>query len=350
MSTQAIEKLSVSSFGPFNNRYELSFLPTINVIVGDNGTGKSQLLKLLYSCTNVLHNGNDDSDLLKTNLQRNIADKLIGVFQPDALGRLATRQQGRARADITVRYHNVKNPLKFSFATNSKTEVRVDSFPSGRLESTPVFLPSRELMSIYPGFVSLYNTRQTSFDETWRDTCDLLGRPPLRRVKGDDIDDAIKPLMDIMGTDVTEEGGRFYLHRQEGVLEMPLVAEGLRKLATIYRLVRSGVLSGSGYLFWDEPEANLNPVSQVAVAQTIVKLADCGVQVFLGTHSSFLMRQLEDEAKSMTVSGLGFTAFKREGVNVTAVQEKRIEDIPVDYLAAINAEYNQADMLLAEDD
>ncbi|MFC0125437.1 AAA family ATPase [Bifidobacterium apri] len=133
----------------------MSFLPTINVIVGDNGTGKSQLLKLLYSCTNVLHHGND----VKTNLQRNIADKLIGVFQPDALGRLATRQQGRARADITVRYRNVKNRLKFSFATNSKTEVRVDSFPSNRLESTPVFLPSRELMSIYPGFVSLHNTR-----------------------------------------------------------------------------------------------------------------------------------------------------------------------------------------------
>ena len=62
------------------------------------------------------------------------------------------------------------------------------------------------------------------------------------------------------------------------------------------------------------------------------------------------MRQLEHEAKSMTASGLGFTAFKREGVDVTAVQEKRIVDIPVDYLAAINAEYNQADMLLAEDD
>lgn len=350
MSTQAIDKLSVSSFGPFNDRYELSFSPTINVIVGDNGTGKSQLLKLLYSCTNVLHNGNDDSDLVKTNLQRKIADKLIGVFQPDYLGRLATRQQGRARADVTVRYHNVKNPLKFSFATNSKTEVRIDSFPTDRLESTPVFLPSRELMSIYPGFVSLYNTRQTSFDETWRDTCDLLGRPPLRRVKGDGIDDAIKPLMDIMGTDVTEEGGRFYLHRQEGILEMPLVAEGLRKLATIYRLVRSGVLSGSGYLFWDEPEANLNPASQLAVAQTIVKLADSGVQVFLGTHSTYLLRQLEHETKPASEGGLRFTAFKREGVSIQAVQGNRMADIPLEYLKAVQAEYDQADLLLAEDE
>nr|WP_240194682.1 hypothetical protein [Desulfobulbus rhabdoformis] len=36
-------------------------------------------------------------------------------------------------------------------------------------------------------------------------------------------------------------------------MEMPLVAEGLRKLAMLSRLIATGSLLDSGYLFWDEP-------------------------------------------------------------------------------------------------
>ena len=61
------------------------------------------------------------------------------------------------------------------------------------------------------------------------------------------------------------------------MLSEPLVAEGLRKLATIYRLVQSGVLLNSGFLFWDEPEANLNPASQKAIVQMVIELANAGV-------------------------------------------------------------------------
>ncbi|WP_281258757.1 hypothetical protein [Avibacterium endocarditidis] len=42
-------------------------------------------------------------------------------------------------------------------------------------------------------------------------------------------------------------------------MEIPLVAEGLRKLAMVARLVATGTLLDKGCLFWDEPEANLNP-------------------------------------------------------------------------------------------
>lgn len=41
-------------------------------------------------------------------------------------------------------------------------------------------------------------------------------------------------------------------------MEMPLVAEGLRKVAMLARLIATGTLLEQGYLFWDEPETNLN--------------------------------------------------------------------------------------------
>jgi hypothetical protein len=40
-----------------------------------------------------------------------------------------------------------------------------------------------------------------------------------------------------------------------GTMEMPLVAEGLRKLAMVARLISTGTLLDKGYLFWDKPEA-----------------------------------------------------------------------------------------------
>jgi hypothetical protein len=74
---------------------------------------------------------------------------------------------------------------------------------------------------------------------------------------------------------------------------MPLVAEGLRKFAMLARLIATGVLLESGMLFWDEPEANLNPRLVRPIAKTILELSRQGLQVFMATHSLFLLRELE---------------------------------------------------------
>ena len=94
------------------------------------------------------------------------------------------------------------------------------------------------------------------------------------------------------GTIELDKGGRFYLRLPSGKMEMHLVAEGLRKLAMIARLIATGSLLDKGCLFWDEPEANLNPKIVKQVANTIVSLAQNGIQVFVATHSLFLMREI----------------------------------------------------------
>ena len=64
------------------------------------------------------------------------------------------------------------------------------------------------------------------------------------------------------------------------------------------RLTATGSLLGSGYLFWDEPEANLNPRLIKSVALAILGLARDGIQVFVATHSLFLLRELEILSKT----------------------------------------------------
>jgi ABC-type ATPase involved in cell division len=291
MAIYPITGLKADGFGPLD-AVEIPLSPTLNIVTGDNATGKSQVLKLLYACTRCL-NGN--IALTKKDLSAGIADGLIGVFRPDSLGRLARRQRGRSRANVEVGYKDVGS-LKFDFSSIATSEVQLKSIPDESVKDTPVFFPSRELLSLYPGLVSLFETREVEFDETWRDTALLLGRSALRGPRGDTAIRLLKPLMEIIEGTVAEENGRFYvrLHGQNaGKIEAHLVSEGFRKLAMIIRLVTNGVLLEGGYLFWDEPEANLNPAVQQAVAKVIVALAQSGTQVFIATHSVYLLREFE---------------------------------------------------------
>ena len=76
-------------------------------------------------------------------------------------------------------------------------------------------------------------------------------------------------------------------------MEMPLVAEGWRKIAMLARLITTGSLYNSGCLFWDEPESNLNPKLIREVARAILRLCEAEIQVFVATHSLFLLREFE---------------------------------------------------------
>ncbi|MCI4052946.1 ATP-binding protein, partial [Klebsiella pneumoniae] len=109
------------------------------------------------------------------------------------------------------------------------------------------------------------------------------------------IRELLEPIENAMGGKVSEEQGRFYLSLTNtgGKIEAPLVAEGLRKFVMIARLIATGALLDKGYLFWDEPEANLNPKLIKVAARIIWSLSQQGIQVFIATHSLFLLRELE---------------------------------------------------------
>ena len=275
---------------------DLEFGRHLNIIVGENGLGKTHVLQAAYCVLAVSARGAKDSggaNPTKAYLQTAIANKLRGVFKPDELGRLARRQAGRNRSEVECHFDEASHDLGFSFNTSRKSEVIIDQAPSAWIGETPIYLPTRELLTIFPGFVSLYETTHLQFEETWRDTAILLGAPLARGPRERKIRELLQPLEEAMaGTVELDSSGRFYIKMRTGRFEMHLVAEGLRKLATIARLIATGSLLDKGYLFWDEPEANLNPKLVKLVARTILDIGQSGIQVFIATHSLFLLREL----------------------------------------------------------
>lgn len=290
-----LTSLSLKNFTLFADT-TFEFGSHLNVIIGENGLGKTHVLKAAYSLLAVSAHGAREfgSDPpTKTYLQTAIASKLRGVFKP-AIGRLTRRQAGRNRSEVGCMFPDKRYDIGFSFHTSSKSDVVVETTPSAWIDDVPVYLPPRELLSIYPGFVSLYETTHLSFEETWRDTSILLGAPLSRGARKKDIQKLVQPLEDAMdgGTVELDDTGRFYLKTKMGRIEMHLVAEGMRKLAMLARLTATGSLLDKGYLFWDEPEANLNPRLIKLIARAILTFCQNGIQVFIATHSLLLLREL----------------------------------------------------------
>ena len=291
-----LASLGIRNFTVFKAA-DLTFAGGLNVIVGANGTGKTHLLKLLYAIMAMsAEEGKKRSKPTKALLQKRIADKMNGVFRPEGqlVGRLVHRKIGRNKCEVEVRFRQPAECLAFRFSSLAKSEVVVTRVPSRWQDKPPVFLPTRELLTLYPGFVSLYETHHLEFDETWRDTCLLLGAPTLRGPREAASARLMEPLERQLDGRVVLDKDRFYLKlRKKGKMEMPLVAEGWRKLAMLMQLISTGSLLDKGCLFWDEPEANLNPKLIREIAKAILGVCGGGVQVFIATHSLFLLQELE---------------------------------------------------------
>lgn len=144
----------------------LDFSKQINVIIGENGTGKTHLLKIIYSAlaTSWEEGRNPTRNSpTKTLMQSRLAEKLVNVFRPESLGRLARRKQGRERCDIQLFFENPQFDFAFSFSTQSQTEVLLEKVPESWLDIASIYLPTRELLTIFPNFVSLYEGHYLKF-------------------------------------------------------------------------------------------------------------------------------------------------------------------------------------------
>ena len=344
-----IKTMSVRNFTVFP-KADLIFSPTLNVIVGENGAGKTHLLKMAYCVLAATYQESRKpkaAPATKASLQIALASKLVNVFRPESLGRLARRRRGRERCDISVGFAKKSKNISFDFATNSRSEVNLTALPAAWIEKEPTYLPTRELLSIFPNFVSFYDGHYLEFEETWRDTCVLLGKPLQRGPKEQKVRSFLGPLEKAMDgyIELDNKTGRFYLNTASGRMEVPLVAEGLRKLGMLTRLIANGSLLDQGYLFWDEPEANLNPKLIKQVAQSIVQLSLHGIQVFIATHSLFLLRELEillqDKGKTARPRFFGLV-HGEDGIDV--LQGDSVDDIGD--ISSLSEELKQSDRFL----
>ena len=104
----------------------------------------------------------------------------------------------------------------------------------------------------------------------------------------------LKSLQKITQGRVAMADERFYLKPgNQARIEFNLVAEGVRKIALLWQLVKNGTLEKGAVLFWDEPEANINPKYLPVLVELLLELQRNGVQIFISTHDYILAKYFE---------------------------------------------------------
>lgn len=282
-----ITRLKVNRFTAFSD-LDIHFSPGVNVFIGENGTGKTHIMKMLYSACSIAYE--------KT--QTTLSQKVMGVFLPDGIGRLARRAQGPTSGYFSVFRKDDKEEdersVRFKVSTQDKDNGKVTNTRWRTSDNLKVvYIPVKDMLANAPGFRSMYELRELHFEEIYKDIIDrallpaVKGKPSAPRRK------LMAKIESVISGRILQKNEHFYLKNDQGELEFTLLAEGYRKLGLLYELIQNETLSKSSILFWDEPEANLNPKIARIVVDVILELQRQGVQVFIATHDYVILKEFE---------------------------------------------------------
>lgn len=278
-----IKKIKLENYTVFEN-CQIEFGSGINILIGENGTGKTHILKALYSaCQSV-------------EPKTSFSQKLVSTMLPDdyKISRLITRKPGNrvGMLRITAEEPTIqqKRELKASFHGKTKKWDAEVTGENGWEESfagmSSIFIPAKEILSHSYNLNAASEKNNVRFDDTYLDIINAA-KVDISVGRNNETKDALLKKIQKMthGTvlyDVKRD--EFYLKSGSSKQEFNLVAEGIRKMALLWQLVKNGTLEKGSILFWDEPEANINPKYIPIIVEMLLELQRKGVQIFISTH------------------------------------------------------------------
>jgi predicted ATPase len=323
-SSSKVYSLSLKQFSTFDEA-TFTFSPGINVILGENATGKSYLMKIIYTLLKgyeiahqrqLLSDGERFKELLQSQL-----DQIFQINQHNELVRLST-----GVAEVNLDYANTLFQMLLG-EDGFSVQYQPESLPN---PPSCLYLPAREFLSINEGFIAAYNKRELPYDQTFYDLALALNALPLRDNQLLEVQDAIERLRKALVGEqwdkkeiLKQENSRFYFDLPEGYLEVHRVADGYRKLGTLLYLLKNGSLTANSILFWDEPEANLNPKLIREIANVLPTLAKAGMQIFITTHDFLLSFELSllTEYPSLNPTPLKFFSLYKPSIQSAVLVE-----------------------------
>lgn len=309
----ALEKVYLDNFTVFEN-LEIDFCNGINVLIGENGTGKTHLLKVLYAFC-----------------ESNTLSKNSKLLFPEMLSQCFFTEQFRTL------FHRGQNPLKISIDINEKkymyqAVVREEISKEAQLkpplndleialqidgqrtreEVRTAFIPAKDMLT-HAGIEKDYVERYIPFDKTLIDILFKSGMSELRE-PSPTAREVLNGIKSIIGGTVLFENNTYYIQHEDQEISFQSEAEGFKKLSVLWRLVATGLLEPGTILFWDEPEANINPQYIPALADILYTLQAAGIQIVLATHDYVLAKYLEIKRRSEDSARFHSLYFDDDGV------------------------------------
>lgn len=288
-----IARLELKNFTAFSN-LAIDFSPKVNIIIGENGTGKTHLMKAAYGLCSASNVVKHNSDVSNEDLIAALTSKLVRLFMPldDKLGKM--RRNGTSENAQLEAHFASDQKIAVSFHTNSRNVAIQDDTNYRQYSEEPAFIPTKEVLSFMKGFNSLYERYGLSFDQTYQDICLLLELPEIRpETLHEKSKWAMTEIENICGGRfIFYGGGKVTFRTENAEYSANAMAEGFRKAGMLARLLQTGAIQPgvSGTLFWDEPETNMNPKLMRLLVQILLELSRNGQQIVLATHDYVFLK------------------------------------------------------------
>ncbi|WP_437914626.1 ATP-binding protein [Sorangium sp. So ce302] len=294
-------------FGAFH-RFEWSDMSLLNVVVGANDTGKSHLLKMMYAVARSVQEYTARIEADQPSWSKVLAEKLVWTFEPQdgRLGRLV-RRAGVERAGLSVLATLRNEEYTFSFGPEAGGEPQDFGDITSNIRPQPgiqaLFIPPKEVLTALHAIAAVRERlKMFGFDNTYYDLVVALRGQPVQVALPEPFQRVLADLEGLLGGRIEEEQNRFVFLRDGEKYGMSQTAEGFKKIGILTRLILNGELRRNSILFLDEPEANLHPRAARALVRMLYELSRAGVQIFVATHSYFVLKQFEILARSQKQS------------------------------------------------
>lgn len=309
----AIKSMKVLNIMAFHQKeLDLQFGDGINILIGENGMGKTTLLKMIYAA-------------LQYSIENQTSGKeLIHFFSNNLRDFSQMKYPGKEKD--TCYYEISDGQHFFKDYLTKKNSIVSEGWKGLNIQS--VFIPTTEMLSHSKGFLAMNQKYNMPFDETQIDIIVNASLPETKKVS-QSCEIILKEISDVINGKVVQEDDTFYIVKNDGrKIDFSLEAEGMRKLGLLWKLIRNGLLEKNSVLLWDEPEANLNPELYPLVANILLALQKNGVQIFLATHSYNFAKYLEirrTEKEQVLIHNLYRNDLGKEIMSVSAYKMEDLE-------------------------
>ncbi|MBN8683185.1 MAG: ATP-binding protein [Chitinophagales bacterium] len=287
----------------------LKDIPEINIIIGKNDTGKTGLLKLLYATVKSLEIYSLKKKTTDTSYKKELSDKLYDTFMPrkNGLGDLVQKgSKDRLDVNITISGNNgkYKQPIYYSFGERTEKTIltgneHIDPLPDNVINA--LFIPAKEVLT---AFTDIRNIRDNfygiGFDDTYLDLIKSLDLPTTKGRVANELSQVNKSLEDLFDGKIEQTGQKehpFVFKKGNQQFSMQQTAEGIKKIGILTTLITNRQLGKGTVLFMDEPETALHPDAIRKLVEMLVAMSKAGVQLFIASHSYFVVKQLAICAK-----------------------------------------------------
>ena len=285
--TMSIQSIGLKNFTVFKD-FQLDVSSGINVFVGENGTGKTHLLKAVYAACETTKGNNSGADLLEKCFKKRGSLKLCRDNESQELDIYLKANRNNKEyiaislaVPVLIKYNNHSsednvNSKGESYQIHLQQDVIFDA----------TFIPCKDMLTHADGLLAMANKyRDFPFDKTLTDI--VIKSSQWKVEQPPKLALAILPILEeMMDGIVVFENDEFYIKKHNGqIILFELEAEGLKKVGLLWQLLMTDNIRENSILIWDEPEANLNPKFLPKIVECLLELSRHGVQIFLSTHN-----------------------------------------------------------------